>query len=247
MNRINQTTMKRFEQQIEVLWTEQVAGRFMFHGMSRQALADPLDPDVDPFTAVRPHLDRILNVLQSAVADGFQFEVHEIHSKMVFSLKDILNWSKRDLEIGGIDFTSSYRDACGYANNFQGSQLKQNIKTIAEHLPERKNDPILAERMSEHDWKCLSELNQWITTGGNDHSRVVLWIRRSAPIFDDCRRCVPLGSLDVFSRNVITQIEEKGLSKTTASAISLFPKRDFCQKIVRKLFHDELAGIEDLQ
>ncbi|MDP6778330.1 MAG: hypothetical protein QGI83_16365, partial [Candidatus Latescibacteria bacterium] len=170
--------------------------------MGKHDLTDPLDPAKDPFAEVRPQLHRLIEVLSQALAAGFRFTLYEDHSRMSFDLSDILKWSKRDLDDGGIDFTSSYPDACGYSRNYRGSQLKQNFQYITSHLPDRRDDPTLAPCTSEHDWRTVSELNAWISCGGDDHTQVVLWVSRTASVFNDCTDCLPLGSLQVFSRNV---------------------------------------------
>ena len=238
--------MKTFEQQLEALWEERVTSQHLFHGMGKHEVTDPIDPNHDPFAEVRPQFLRLIGALQQALAAGFQFTVHEDHSGMSFALRDIVNWSKRDLESGGIDFTSSYEDACGYSDNFQGSQLKQNLRYITDCLPDRKDDPILTSCMTDRDWSMVTELNSWISNGGNDQGQVVVWVSSAASVFDDCTMCLPVGSFHTFSRNVIVQIDNQGLPSAMESAIEVLPKRVFCYRIRQLLPLDGLVKIEEL-
>ncbi len=238
--------MGALEQAIETLWKERVAGQHLFHGMGKHDLTDPLDPAKDPFAEVRPKLLRLIQVLSQALTAGFRLTVYEDYSGMSFDLADILKWSKRDLGDGGIDFTSSYQDACGYSRNHLGSQLKQNFKFITDHLPDRSDDSALAPFMTEDDWDIAAELNSWISRGGNDHTRIVLWVSRTSPVFDDCTRCLPLGSLQVFSRNIMTQIRGGGLPEAASSANDVLPDEPFCYRISQPLPLDGCVEIEEL-
>lgn len=238
--------MSAFKKQVEAIWREQVAGKHMFHGMGAHDLADPLDPAKDPFADIRPHLFQLIQALEAALEAGFEFTVHEDHSGMSFTLKDIVEWSRRDLEDGGIDFTASYEDGCGYSGNWQGSQLKQNFKYITDSLPERADDPILASCITGQEWAIVAELNEWLSKDGDDHMRVVLWVTRDNPVFDDCTGCLPLGSLETFSRNMTAQIAEKLLPLTVDSVASLLPTHGFSYRIKRPLLLKDAAKIEEL-
>jgi len=164
---------------------------------------------------------------------------------MSFKLKDIIDWSRRDLDDGGIDFASSYEDGCGYSDNWQGSQLKQNFKYITDSLPEKSSDPILASHITDQEWAIISELNSWLSKDGNDQARVVLWVARDQSVFDDCSSCLPLGSWATFSRNMVVGIEEKQMPLTIESARSLLPTHEFSSRIRRQLPVSEVAKIEE--
>ena len=238
--------MEALEQTIEALWKKRVAGQHLFHGMGKQDITDPLDPGQDPFTEVRPQLLRLIQVLDQALTAGFRFTVHEDYSGMSFDLSDILRWSRRDLADGGIDFTSSYQDACGYSENVQGSQLKQNFRYITDRLPDRRKDPALAAFMTAGDWDIVAELNAWISAGRSDHARIVLWVSRTASVFDDCAGCLPLGSFQVFSRNITAQIHRDGRPLTGSSARDVLTDEPFCYRIRQPLALDGCERIEEL-
>ena len=238
--------MRALEQTLEGLWEERVAGQHLFHGIGNHDVTDPLDPEQDPFAEVRPQLHRLIEVLGRALTAGFRFTVYEDYSRMSFDLKDILEWSRRDLEDGGIDFTSSYQDACGYSKNWQGSQLKQNFRYITDHLPDRRDDAALAPFLTESDWKIVAELNAWISTGGSDHTRVVLWVSRAASVFDNRTGCLPLGSFQVFSRNVLAQMRREDRPLVASFAIDVLPAEPFCYRIRQPLSLDGCDRIEEL-
>ena len=235
-----------FEQQLEELWKERVETQFLYHGMSKRDLTDPLDPGKDPFAEKHSQLFKLIKVLQQALAKGFQFKVHEGYSGMSFRLSDILNWSKRDLKDKGIDFTSSPEDGLGYSLNYQGSQLKQNFKYITDNLPGRKNDEFLASCMTEHCWSVVAELNSWLREGEDDKKRVIVQVSCSAPIFDNCHGSLPIGSLKVFSRNIIDTLNKKKHPLTIETAVGLLPGGDFCYRIEQPLHLDEFVKIKEV-
>ena len=172
--------------------------------------------------------------------------MHEDYSGMSFSLNNIIAWTRRDLDNPGLDFTSLHESACGYSKNFNGSQLKQNFKYITDHLPERADDPIIKFGMSEKDWEVVFTINSWITNGDTTHDRIVVWVRRTQSAFDKSQKCLPLGSLPVFKRNAIQEIEKRGLPITIDSAISIILKEsdEFCYRLTTKIPLTDIEKIE---
>lgn len=235
-----------FDNAIKDLWKERVDGRFIYRGMGLQDFQEGIDPDNDPFSEIRPQLFHLICILEKVLSKGFKFTVHEDYSGMSFSLNNIITWSRRDLENPGIDFTSLYDNACGYSKNFRGSQLKQNFKYITDHLPELANEPILKSEISEEDWKIVSLVNSWIVGEDDDHTRIVVWVKRSQSTFDENRRCLPLGSFPVFKRNIIQEIEKRALPITIDSAISILPNEleEFCYRLKITLYLKDIAKIE---
>jgi hypothetical protein len=235
-----------FENAIKDLWNERVDGRFIYRGMGLHDLQEGLDPGNDPFGEIRPQLFHLISVLEEVLSKGLEFTVHEDYSGMSFSLKNIVAWSRRDLENPGMDFTSLYDNACGYSKNFRGSQFRQNFKYITDHLPEWANDPILKSVISEEDWKIVSLVNSWIVGKEDNHTRIVVWVRRSHSAFDENRRCLPLASLPVFNRNVIQEIEKRSLPITIESAISVLPKEseEFCYRLTTDVHLKDIEEIE---
>lgn len=235
------------------IWEDRVEGRQVFRGMSAKDLRDPLDPSCDPFESVRPTLLRFIDVLESLVAGGLQFTVREDHFGEAYAhdLRSILGWSRRDLSDPGIDFTSSYYDACGYADCYQGSQLKQNFKTITDELPGRKDDPVVKAGMSNEDWALVAEVNAWVSQESAAHRSVVLRIRRSCPAFDGYakRQAVPpVGSFDSFCRNVQTALEDADLPATPSSIEKVLPKEEdgFAVRLNRPLSRTDIDDIDDV-
>ena len=177
-------------------WHEEVQGRFLYRGMSRKDVTDPLDPTFDPFAPIRESLFRLMGILQKLLDAGFEFAVHEDYSGYSFPLQHILDWTRNDLGPRGIDFTPKHEDASGYAQNFQGSQLKQNFRFITDRLPDSADQQLVRRTMTAADWGVVSEVGEWV-------SRVT-----EAPANVCVRLCRPLRAVD------IAKIERVGRHET---------------------------------
>lgn len=211
-----------FDDILRRTWRERVASRYMYRGMSAKDLRDPLDPAHDPFAEIRPELDRLLTLLEDAVAAGFEFTVDEDYSGLSFPLRDILAWTRNDLNNPGVDFTSVH--AGGYAQNFQGSQLKQNFRFITAHLPARRDDPNVRARLTAEDWDLVSEISVWMSQEDPRHRPVVLWVRRTCPAFEtDPIKRLPVGSFEYLRDRVLARLAEQGLPRTGESVAKVLP------------------------
>ena|GEM_PF-1606009 len=232
------------------LWREKVESEFVFRGMSAKDLRDPLDPSIDPFRPVKPRLFELIEVLERLVGAGLRFDVREEHfgQKYVSDLGVILLWTRRDLNNSGIDFTSSYCDACEYADCYQGSQLKENFKYITDHLPSRESDPVVQAHMTEREWSLVSEINNWISEESTGHRSIVVWVRRSCPAFDRDPRCLPVGSFDFFSSKILDALKDRGLPCTRDTANQVLPKEDdgFTVRLCRALNKEDIERIEEV-
>ena len=235
---------------IEAVWKDRVRGRPIFHGMSSVNLTDPLDPGYDPFSAMRPTLYRLLDVLQGLLDAGSQFTVHEEHFGQKYShdLWHIVAWTRNDLDNPGIDFTTSYYDACGYADCCQGSQLRENFQYITGHLPGRREDPIIRERMGDAEWSLVDEVGNWIRRDANRHRSVVLHADRACPAFDADPRCQPVGSLEGFARKVQAALSEANLQCTPETLAQVLPseKDGFTVRMYRPLTKEYILEIEEV-
>jgi len=232
------------------IWLERVDSRYLYRGMSARDLKDPLDPNDNPFGGMSAKLQQALEVLQRVVDSGFQFALIEEHwgRRYEHSLGNIVAWTRNDLRDSRIDFTSNYQYAREYADNWQGSQLKQNFKYIAEHLPKHRAEPALKAAMTDDDWRLLAEINRWVCEESPDHKGVVLWIRRSSPVFDANSECLPLGSFEVFRRNVLAEIERRHLPATPHSAEAVLPSesQEFYFSFRVPLFLNGLEKVEEI-
>jgi hypothetical protein len=231
------------------LWQETVDSRYLYRGMSSKDLTDPLDPALDPLQPIRAKMSRLLALLEDPVKSGFQFTVYEDYSGLSFDLRDIIAWSKGDLEHPGIDFTSTHESACGYAQNYQGSQLKQNFKYITEHLPGRADDPLLKARMTEEDWRTVTEINAWVSRQSPEHRRVVIWVRRSCPVFEsEADEGFVFGSFVHFRAQVLARMNARGLARRIESVEQVLPQEsgEFLVRLTRPLYRNDIEMIEDL-
>ena len=230
-------------------WRERADAKHLFRGMSSRDLIDPLDPSFDPFQPIRAKLYRLIGILQRLLDGGFRFTVYEDYSGLSFDLRNILLWTKRDLDSPGIDFTSSYESACGHAKNFQGSQLKQNFKYITDHLPERRSDPLVQAAMDEEDWRFVSEINDWVSRKSPEHRKVVIWVRRSCSAFEsDQNNCISIGSLEYFCDKVLTQIENEEGPHTIQSVKRVLARESDPSRfrLVRPLRLKDMERIEEV-
>jgi len=235
---------------IRSVWEERVRGRPIFHGMSSINLTDPLDPACDPFSAMRPTLYRLLDVLQGLVDVGFQFTVREEHFGQRYShdMRLIVAWTRKDLDNPGIDFTTSYYDACGYADCCQGSQLKENFQYITAHLPGCREEAIIRERMGDAEWSLVDEVGNWIRRDAHQHRSVVLHVDRGCPAFDADSRCQPVGSLEGFARKVQAVLSEANLQCSPETLAKVLPSEQdgFTVRMYRPLTREYIMDVEEV-
>jgi hypothetical protein len=235
---------------IKAFWEDRVCGRSIYHGMSSVNLTEPLDPANSPFSAMLPTISQLLDVLQGLVDAGFEFTVREKHFDQECShdLRHIVAWTRNDLDNPGIDFTTSYYDACGYADCCQGSQLKQNFQYITTHLPGRRKDPALRERMGDAEWSLVDQVDNWIRRDANQHQSLVLNVDRACPAFDEDPRCQPVGSLEGFMRKVRTTLEEADLECTTETLERVLPSEEdgFTVRMYRPLTKEYIMAVEEV-
>lgn len=233
-----------FQDILLALWKERIESKYMFRGMSVKDVADPLDPAHDPFEAIRPRLYGLLTILQRLLDAGFQFTVHEDYSGLSFDLRDIVRWTRRDLDNPGLDFTSRHESACGYARNFQGSQLKQNVRYITDNLPERRSDPLVRESITPADWQLVRRVNAWVVRESAEHRSVVARVRRSCPVFDigDDPHLL-LGSFARFCARIGGRAGSDGSPSAMDAIREVLPAepREFCFRLTCPL---PLAAIE---
>jgi len=214
------------DESIHEVWRKRVASGFMYRGMSAKDLRFPLDPSNSPFAGFAPEILRLLAMLRRAIETGLQFEIVETHWGQTYrhELSRIVEWSRRDLETPSVDFIGSHRAACEYADNWQGSQLKQNLKSITEQLPEHKHEPALRGAMGSEGWQLVEQVREWVCAAEPDHRRVVLWVRRSCPRFEPHARCPLAGMRESFIQWVRRETERRELPPTPESVSALLPQ-----------------------
>jgi len=230
------------------LWKEHVDAAYLYRGMSLKDLGDCLDPTADPFADVRPKLRRLIDLLQRLLDAGFEFTVHEDYSGLSFDLADILAWSRHDLDDPGIDFTSSHENARGYARNFQGSQLKQNLRYITGHLPERGEDRLVRTLMRPEDWRLAADVNRWASRASASHRMAVIWVRRSCRVFDSARcDAVSVGSYPRFREKVMERMARDHLPPSEEAVRGALREPDaFDVRITQPLPRAEIERVEEI-
>jgi len=217
-----------FEADLRQLWEERANSRFLYRGMSVKDLTDPLDPARDPFDGMRPGILELLDMLQGLVDTGFEFKLREEHFGHVcwHDLGDIIQWTRHDLDEPGVDFTSHHAAAREYADCFQGSQLKQNLKYITDYLPERRDEPLVMSNVGRRGWDLVSDIKAWVSTESPDHRGVVIHVRRSCPVFETDDRFLPVGGYEYFRERALRAVEEAGMSENVRSVRKLLPDEE---------------------
>ena len=126
--------MRLLNELIESYWIDNVDSKCAYRGMDKNDLIFPLDPNFRPFNPVKDLILGFYDALDKLIENGILFNVVETHFGVTYKhdLRNIVRWSRRDINMTGIDFTSNYKEALEYADCWQGSQLKQNIKTISD-------------------------------------------------------------------------------------------------------------------
>lgn len=211
---------------LESVWHDQVASRCVYRGMSLGDLADPLDPVRNPHAEALPLVETCLAVLQRLVDTGFSFTIVETHwgRSWEHDLENIVTWSRNDLDHPRIDFTSSIQAAREYSDNWHGSQLKQNLKSITEHLPEQRDDALLKQVLTVDDWTLLEQVHRWVNLPTNQHRGIVLWLRRSHPALHSRNPCAPVGTLSDFRERVLRELGHRGLGCNETAVMGLLPQ-----------------------
>jgi hypothetical protein len=238
-----------FDAVLRAAWREHVERRYLYRGMSARDLADPLDPAHDPFAAVRARLYWLLDLLEGLLAHGFEFTVHEDYSGLSFDLKDIVAWTRCDLSDPGIDFASDHGSARGYAQNHEGSQLRQNLRYITAHLPDRRDDPLVRSMVRERHWAEIAELHEWAAGSSPEHRPVVVQVRRSCEAFEpEGPQPLLVGSCRRFRRSALALLEREGLPATAEGLADLLARQpeSFYVRLKRRLPLSEVQCVEEL-
>lgn len=237
-----------FNAQLRDLWQAEVNDKYMFRGMSRRYLADPLDPTHDPFIDVRHELYELCDVLELWIAKGLDFMVveHTLGCTYTNPLGRILEWSRCDLDHPGLDFTSERSSAQGYSVNALGSQLRENFKIITGDLEEHLEQSGFGKHMTPDVSSLFETIRNWSHLEDPRHESIVLWVRRSHDCFDDHTGVSPVGAFDSFRRNIIEALEERQLPLSIESVLGLIPSdnQEFCVRLRAPL---PLSGIEKIE
>jgi hypothetical protein len=230
------------------IWQERVDSLYLYRGMSEACLGESLHPRNDPIRDYRSKVFRLLDILERLVNEGLEFTLVEEHwgARYEHKIEDIIEWTRGDLRNPGIDFTASYEAACEYSDNWQGSQIKQNLKYIADHLPHDAMEPPLRTHMQPEDWQLLSEIGAWVSEEGESHRAIVIWVRRSCPVFRAKGKCLPVDRFESFRENLLREIRRRGLPATSDSALEILPSEpsEFCLRIENPLEKSNIERIE---
>ena len=193
------------------IWESRVKGKFLYRGMSSLDLIFPLDPSRSLFQDQKNMILDFFNTVEKMVSNGNSIEVTETHfgNTCVHDINNIIKWTRRDLDTSGIDFTSKYQSGVEYSDCWQGSQLKQNIKTISDNILRSKN----VYNLSSEDIIIIEKTSEWVNTPRHGHKPVVLWISRELDIFKESHKPQYVGSFDYFKNQFTTLNPEVYINK----------------------------------
>lgn len=233
-------------------WEEVVDNSFFYRGMSMPDLINSksgiaLSPSRNPFNDIGPLLKEYCKVLYKLIKEGLVFNVVDTYTE---PLKNILDWSMRDLSDGGIDFTTNYADAVDYAvSNFQGSQLKHNFKIITETILSCKNQACFRKIDKVKFREMTGEIHFLLVAGKKiSHQPIVLKIRRSKAVFENAitrPETLNYGGYDTFRRKV----RQKAKSCYPGNKVTVFLHKQpnvFCIRLNKVLYHSDIDEIVKL-
>lgn len=232
--------------QVENIWIRFVFQKFVYRGMDKSDLIFPLDPKKNPFEPYKTEIQKFFNIVDKICDAGHNFKIIETHfgKKYYHDPKKISIWSRRDLNKTGIDFTSIYENAVEYSDCWQGSQLKQNIKSLSEYLLSNANNRICSRTLTKNDIDVIHELNNWVNKR-KDSNPIVIHVRRDNDFFEASNQLLPLGTKDLFCQNVMNKICEHKINNHQ-DIITLLPNEteEFFCSICRPISEQEISKIE---
>jgi hypothetical protein len=216
--------------------------------MDKSDLIFPFDPKKNPFEPYKIKIQKFFSIVDEICDAGHTFKIIEVHfgKKYYHDPKNLSVWSRRDLNKTGIDFTSIYKNAAEYADCWQGSQLKQNIKSLSECLLSNAKSEICSRILTKDDTDIIHELNDWVNKRG-DSNPIVIHVRRDNDFFETSDQLLPLGTKDLFCQNVMDKIYKQKIDEHQ-DIISLLPNEteEFCCSICRPISEKEIFRIEIL-
>lgn len=216
--------------------------------MDKSDLIFPLDPKKNPFEPYKIKIQKFFNIVDNVCDAGHIFKIVETHfgSNCYHDPKNLSIWSRRDLNKTGIDFTSIYKNALEYSDCWQGSQLKQNIKSLSEYLLSNAKNEIYSQILTKNDIEIIQEINDWVNSN-RDSKPVVIHLRRDNDFFEIPDRLLPLGTKDLFYKNIMGKIYEQKITELQG-IISLLPdeNEEFCCSICKPISEKEIFKIEML-
>ena len=240
--------MNDFNELIERLWNEEVNQKFVYRGMDENDLNFPLNPNNDPYSEYKELIINFLDLLDKLLNEGLQFIVIENHfgKKYTHDPKNLSSWSRRDINRKEIDFTSHYQSAKEYSDCWQGSQLKQNLKSIANHFLSNFKSISTAYNIKNYEWEFVKEINAWLNVQRKPKP-IIIHLKRNCDLFKRSSRLLPLGSRISFEK-VIYDKYSKVNEFSYEFLYSMLPNADkeFYCSVDKPLLEKDIYKIEKL-
>ena len=161
-----------------------------------------LDPRNNPFLNELPLFMEYSGLLHQLIKYGLKFDVEDFY---IEPLSKVLNWTIRDMESIGIDFSTNYADAASYAFNYQGSQIKHNFSIIVKTIHTCKKQECFSRIEEALFWKLTEKIKLFLDSKSKYHP-IVIKVKRSCLSFQDVtKEELNLGSYNFF----LSRIEQE--------------------------------------
>ncbi len=233
---------------VENYWEDHINAKCVYRGMDRNDLIFPFNPKLRPFETVSNLINSFFSTLNKLMQNGILFDIVETHFGISYkhSLQNIVSWSIRDISTIGIDFTSNYQAALEYADCWQGSQLKQNVKTISEYLISNRTRLKLSSILSEIELADIDKAKNWVNSRRNSKP-IIIHLKRSFNGFKESDKFLPLGTKEQFKTKMqkyLTSLEYIEVN----NIISLLSKEvdEFCCSIIKPIDMADILHIEEI-
>jgi len=232
---------------IHAIWESRVQNKFVYRGMDRGDLIFPLNPAQKPFESNKSLILNFFTIIDEILETGLEFEIIEDHfgNKCFHNPRNLVKWSRRDLEIDGIDCTSLYQSAKEYSDCWQGSQLKQNLKSLTSYILEHMTTPQIKEVLTSKKLEIINEVETWL----NVHRKpqpVILHISREIDIFHKTEKIKPLGSKQKFTESILENMASNKIKQEELEKHFNPETEEFYCSICRPLTEKDIYKIEQL-
>lgn len=234
---------------IKTHWRQMIDNCYFYRGMS---LADLdfkskiiLNPRKNPLKNMVPLFIEYSEFLLNLIAKGLEFKVNDFY---VEPLEKVLNWTIRDIQNPGIDFTTNYADAVAYASNYAGSQIKHNFNLITKTIHQCENQRCfnLEEKQTfrrmTKQIKCLLKQEHCAI-----HQSVVIKVKRSCKAFQGCAiKELNYGGYKFFFERITQEAKKNhslSIGKIAFFLHQISQSGDFNIRLVKPLYQSEITEI----
>lgn len=222
---------------------------YFYRGMSLSNLnfktKIALDPTKNPLKNITPLLIEYSDFLLNLVKKGLEFNVNDFY---VEPLEKVLNWTIRDIQNPGIDFTTNYADAAAYAFNYAGSQIKHNFNLITKTIHQCENQACFGFKEKQKLHRLTKKIKDSLKQeNGTIHKPVVIKVKRSCEAFQkDATNELNYGSYKFFLDRITKETKKNHLLSIDKISFFLHQRsqtNNFNIRLTGPLYHDDIVEI----